>query len=75
MLAVLMISSLLNIAYLLPIPVRAFFGTTDDGSRTDGIKEAPLACVIALSISALGCLVLFVYPEPFYRLMNVMISN
>ena len=75
LLAVLMLSSLLSIAYLLPIPVRAFFGTSNDGPSTGGIKEAPMACVLALSISAFGCLVLFVYPEPFYRLMSLMVSS
>lgn len=75
LLAVLVVSSLLNIAYLLPIPVRAFFAASDGDPPARGIKEAPLACVIALSISALGCLVLFVYPEPFYRLMSLMVSG
>jgi len=75
LLAVLIVSSLLNIAYLLPIPVRAFFGAASGDPPVRGIKEAPLACVIALSISALGCLVLFVYPEPFYRLMSLMVSS
>ncbi|MEX2352801.1 MAG: proton-conducting transporter membrane subunit, partial [Gammaproteobacteria bacterium] len=68
---VLMISSLLNIAYLLPIPLRAFFGKAADNDASSGIKEAPLACLIAISISSIACIVLFIYPEPLYQLANM----
>jgi multicomponent Na+:H+ antiporter subunit D len=65
--AVLMISSLLNIAYLLPIPMRAFFsGDADQGSVK--IKEAPLPSLIALSVTAIGCIVLFFFTGPLYEL-------
>jgi len=72
-LLVLLISSLLNVAYLLPIAVRGFFSEPegmppDDGSK--GIKEAPLPCLIAIAITSLGCIVLFFYPEPVYELMQ-----
>jgi len=56
-----MISSLLNIAYLLPIPFRAFFGEAQ-GRKPDGIKEAPLPCLIAIGLTSFGCLILFFYP-------------
>jgi multicomponent Na+:H+ antiporter subunit D len=73
LLGVLMLSSLLNIAYLLPIPIRAFFGQAQasghHASGDSGIHEAPIACVIALTLTALGCVVLFFNPDPFYRLM------
>ena len=52
-----MISSLLNVAYLMPIVARAFFkapGGTD-GTAKVGIAEAPLPCVLALSFTALLC--------------------
>tara|TARA_R100001143_G_C3356525_1_gene132734 strand:+ start:1285 stop:2739 length:1455 start_codon:yes stop_codon:yes gene_type:complete len=67
LLATLLISSLLNIAYLLPIPLRAFFakGSEDDSS---GIKEAPLCCLIAISITSLMCVVLFFFPQFWYEL-------
>ncbi len=71
--AVLMISSLLNIAYLLPIPLKGFFGKAPDsgshGGHTDGgIHEAPLPCLIALSVTALGCVLLFFFAGPLYAL-------
>jgi multicomponent Na+:H+ antiporter subunit D len=68
LLTVLMISSLLNIAYLLPIPVRGFFGKTRDGTQYNQIKEAPLSCLLAMVITSLACLLLFFYPDPFYQL-------
>jgi len=72
--AVLMISSLLNIAYLLPIVARGFFSPPSDengigiGAATQ-IKEAPLLCVAPLCLTAFGCIVLFFYADSLYRLL------
>ena len=66
---VLMLSSLLNIAYLLPIVVNGFFLPAEEGAQ-EGIKEAPLACVGPLMFTAVGCLVLFVYSDPLLRLVR-----
>jgi multicomponent Na+:H+ antiporter subunit D len=75
LMAALMISSLLNIAYLLPIPFHAFFsGDKTPYSRT-GIKEAPLPSLIALSITTAGCLILFVYPQPLYELAKAILAT
>lgn len=68
LLSVLLVSSLLNIAYLLPVPVRGFFGKAPDGTTYSHIKEAPVSCVIALMITSLACVLLFFYPDPFYEL-------
>jgi multicomponent Na+:H+ antiporter subunit D len=68
LLGVLLVSSLLNIAYLLPIPIRAFFGKPKDGSTYTQIQEAPLSCLAAMIITSLACLLLFFYPDPFYEL-------
>lgn len=58
MIAVLMISSLLNVAYLMPIVGRGFY--RDDGSNPfAGVKEAPLFCWLPPALTAFGCLVLF----------------
>jgi multicomponent Na+:H+ antiporter subunit D len=58
--AVLMISSLLNVAYLLPIVGRAFF-LPPPGQSAGAVKlqEAPVACLIALCTTAALCIVLF----------------
>jgi multicomponent Na+:H+ antiporter subunit D len=68
LLSVLLVSSLLNIAYLLPVPVRGFFGKTRDGTTYSHIKEAPVSCLIAMMMTSLACLLLFFYPDPFYEL-------
>lgn len=66
---VLMLSSLLNIAYLLPIPIRAFLVNDEDGQESEvKIKEAPLLSLLAISITALGCIVLFFYTQPLFEL-------
>jgi multicomponent Na+:H+ antiporter subunit D len=60
--AVLMLSSLLSVAYLLPIVARAFFppALAAQSDKTE-IAEAPIPCLIALSSTALLCLILFFY--------------
>ena len=68
LLGVLLVSSLLNVAYLLPIPIRAFFGQPADGAPAV-IREAPLPSLVALVITAFACIVLFFYPQPLYRLV------
>lgn len=69
--AVLMLSSLLNIAYLVPIPLRAFFGKPPGGvGNGSGIQEAPLPCLIALTATAAGCVLLFFFAEPLYALVS-----
>ena len=67
--AVLMVSSLLNIAYLIPIPIRAFFSKPADGSEPPAFHEAPAFCVAALSFTALGCIVLFFLADEVYQLL------
>jgi multicomponent Na+:H+ antiporter subunit D len=77
MLAVLMVSSILNVAYLLPIAIRGFF-SDPDSSVNNGeldkvpvkLHEAPPSCVAAQSFTATGTLVLFFYSEPIYLLLN-----
>ncbi|ANM32099.1 monovalent cation/H+ antiporter subunit D [Acidobacteria bacterium Mor1] len=68
--AVLMISSLLNIAYLLPIPIRGFLFAPDghEGGKV-AIKEAPLFCVVPIVFTAVGCVVLFFYADNLYSML------
>lgn len=75
MVAVLMISSLLNVAYLLPIPMRAFFGKPADGAEITGLKEAPLPSLLAICFTAFGSVFLFFFPEPLYRLAQAILGN
>jgi multicomponent Na+:H+ antiporter subunit D len=60
--AVLVVSSLLSLGYLLPVVARAFFlpdPETLEPRERSGIAEAPAACLIALCSTALLCIVLF----------------
>jgi len=66
---VLVVSSLLNIAYLLPIAINAFFAPPDDEEEArGGIREAPAACVVPLTLTALAGPVLFLFPDFFIDL-------
>ena len=100
---VLLLSTVLNIAYLLPPVVRAFLlppnaepdngggsvaghggehggnhgdGNGDHGSDHGGddgggaIREAPVLCVVPLTLTALGCLILFFFVEPLFGLLE-----
>ena len=74
LLGVLMLSSLLNIVYLLAIPARAFFSkATSADNHFHG--EAPWTCLVAMSLSSLMCIVLFFNPEPFYSLARMLVTQ
>lgn len=68
---VLMVSSLLNIAYLMPIVARGFFLPVKQDAHhpIEGIHEAPLFCVVPICLTALGCVVMFFYAGDLYQLL------
>ena len=63
MIGVLMVSSLLNVVYLLGPIARGFFlqDINNDKLAEKGISEAPFWCVAPPVFTAIGCLVLFFY--------------
>ncbi len=67
--AVLMISSLLNIAYLMPIVVRGFFCSATDLHERVEVREAPLFCLIPLCLTAGGGFVLFLFADQIQRVL------
>lgn len=67
---VLLISSLLNVFYLLPVAVTAFF-RNEEAEEDSGINEAPWPCVLPLGLTALGCFALFFLAEPLLRLAGL----
>jgi len=71
---ILLASSLLNIVYLLPIAVRAFFIPKNEGAFHGSVREAPWACVVPLCITALASLLLFFFSGPLVELAG-MASN
>ena len=71
LMAVLMVSSLLSLAYLIEIPLKGFFHKPDEPPHHEGIHEGPKWSLVAIVTTAAACLALFLYPEPFYRLMTM----
>jgi multicomponent Na+:H+ antiporter subunit D len=73
LLVVFLVSSLLNVAYLLPIAVRGFFSAPTRQELQNGVKEAPLACVIPIVVTAVGCLGLFLFPDIVYQFSSIIL--
>jgi multicomponent Na+:H+ antiporter subunit D len=74
MMLVLMASSLLSIAYLMPVVGRAFFRPPpEDDEHGDSpggsIHEAPFLCVLPPVLTGVGCVVAFFYAENIYGLL------
>lgn len=83
---VLMISSILNVIYLLSIPVQAFYlnpaegdakpqGAGGAGIQWGNLKEAPLLCVLPPVMTATGALVLFFCADPLYNYLAPLIAE
>jgi len=68
----LLLSTLLNIAYLIPVSARAFFSA---GTGHEGLREAPLLCLIPLCLTALCCVLLFFFPDPLYQLIAPIVQH
>ena len=67
---VLLISSLLNVFYLLPVAVTAFFRTSET-EKDPSFKEAPWTCVVPLVLTALGCFFLFFWSDILLQLIGL----
>jgi multicomponent Na+:H+ antiporter subunit D len=75
MLIVLLVSTLLNAAYLLPIVYRAFFCKQEESLFDNRVEEAPRWCLVPLALTAVGSIVLFFYPQPFFELAEMAVQN
>ena len=68
--AAFMLSTLLNVGYLMPPVMRAFLRPPpDDDPARHRLGEAPALCLIPLLITAAGTLVLFIVADPAYQLL------
>jgi len=74
LLAVYLVSSVLNGVYFFPIVYRAFFRDPQGGEVYDRVSEAPLPCVLPLAITAAGSVLLFFFPGLVFELTSLMIS-
>ena len=64
-LAVLMISSLLNLVYLGELVIRGFFAKPSHGLKSAAVQEAPLTMLVPLCLTALMSLALFFAVDMF----------
>jgi multicomponent Na+:H+ antiporter subunit D len=67
---VLLISSLLNVFYLLPVAVTAFFRTSET-EKDSSLKEAPWPCVVPLLLTAFGCFLLFFWSDTLLQMVGL----
>ncbi len=76
MMMVLLVSSLLNVAYLVPVAARGFFRDRPgfENSGHAAISEAPLFCVVPLCVTAVGCVLLFFYADALYALLSPIVA-
>jgi multicomponent Na+:H+ antiporter subunit D len=74
MIGVFLLSTLLNIAYLIPPVVRAFLLPPPEGT-TKGIEEAPLFCLVPLCFTALGAFALFFFADSVRGLIAAIFSG
>ncbi|MBU2510581.1 monovalent cation/H+ antiporter subunit D family protein [bacterium] len=75
MLIVLLVSSVLNAAYFLPIVYKAFFSPAEESRFDKSIKEAPAWCLIPLILTAICSIILLFYPQPFYSLADLTVQT
>ncbi len=68
----LMVSTLLNIWYLLTVPMHAFFKPASDNST---FKEAPVSCLIAMAVPAALCIYFFFDPHLIYGLASEIVTG
>lgn len=78
MMVTLMLSSLLSVAYLLPVAVIGFMapakaGNPGHGDGGTGIHEAPFLCVAPLLFTAIGTVALFFFAEPLFAFLEPLI--
>ena len=71
---VLLVSSLLNMFYLVNVPLRAFFAPPADPAYTRGVREAPMASLIAIMVTTTGCVLLFFMVNPLWKLAERLVQ-
>ena len=84
LLGALMLSTLLNVAYLMPIVMNAYFpalggrepvpraagaAASPGAGPSSGISEAPMFCLVPLCLTALGSLALFFFADRIYAFL------
>ena len=73
--AVIVVSTLLNAGYFLPIVFRAFFRAPPEPEHGRAAGEAPWPIVLALTTTAAGAVALFLFPDVAHMLARSMIER
>jgi multicomponent Na+:H+ antiporter subunit D len=70
-----LLSSLLSAVYLLPVAIHAFAPERGDAATAAHAPHAaPMACRLAMGITATGCIVLFFAIEPLHALLSQLVA-
>lgn len=72
---VLLVSSLLNTAYFMPIVYKAFFKAPSPEDAAIGYSEAPIQCTAPLVLTAACSVALLFYPQPFMNLAEMFVAS
>lgn len=72
---VIIVSTLLNAAYFLPIVLQAFFRAPGNDVKKHVKGEAPFPIVLALTATAFGTIALFLFPEVPLTLSKMLAGN
>jgi multicomponent Na+:H+ antiporter subunit D len=73
-LLILIVSTVLNVAYFAPVTYKAFFGKRPAGEAEAGIKEAPLSMLIPLLIAATVSVIIGIYPNFMMQFVRMVIG-
>lgn len=72
-LAIYLVSTLLNAAYLLPIVYQAFFRPSEAPGDTGGIREAPACCIAAMAVTSCLALLAF-FQGPWFKALAGLVA-
>lgn len=70
LLGVILTSSLLNVAYFAPVVIKAVFGAPPADGH-EGISEAPRAMIIPIMVTAVGTILIGIFPDLFLDLIEI----
>ncbi len=65
--AILLVSSLLNAAYFLPIVYKAFFAPPSDDEKFEKAAEPSMLMVVPILVTATGCLLVFFFSNTLFQ--------
>jgi multicomponent Na+:H+ antiporter subunit D len=74
LLAVILMSAILNAIYFFPVIYTAFFKELPEG-ETPERKEAPMFMVVPLALTAIATILLFLFPSVYLDLIRIIVSS